>query len=177
MTEAQRTRYYIPAWSHASAACGWRMMGGRLLADLDHQVAAAAEYPHGHPLRDLLPRLIAHARAAAVQDHRAVNADDLRHACNAAASGWRHTSAMKLGNRDITRVVALFKLLADAQDVQALVDWEHPSDPPAAALARALRTADEQAAVAIARNAFHTDDLESLDAGKLRWLLGKVSTK
>jgi len=131
MTEAQRKRYYFPAWQAAAGRLGWRMRGGRLEADLAAQYteAQAEAAPEARsPGWDMRMQVIAIAEAQARQLHRAVTADDLRHACNLVASQGRVDGSDRLRHAEVTRAVQLFRLVADPDDLAAVTDWDEPDE-------------------------------------------------
>jgi hypothetical protein len=172
MTSAQRIRLYFPAWQKAARAWDWRMVKGRLLADLDAQ--AEAPWEPDHPLCALFPRLITAARQLALQEHRSATADDLRHACNLLISG-RSASSDSLTNAQLNRVVSLFNLLAHPESLAAIAEWDNPDLAARESLVRYVtRLAPEATTRAIASNAFGTKHWEDLELGKIRWLLGKL---
>lgn len=120
MTLAQQRRFYFPHWNRCAQNQNWTMAKGRLQsthlqtwsqaepAELYHRVWAAAENL---------------ARAA----HRAVIPEDLRHACHVVALGHDKPSAA-LDNQEVDRVVTLFKILADPDDLDAILAWSHPEN-------------------------------------------------
>lgn len=59
------------------------------------------------------------AQLAAQNAGREANADDLRHACTAAAIG-RHKSSKHFANADLDKVLALLRLLANPEDLRNL---------------------------------------------------------
>jgi len=185
MTSAQRKRYYFPAWQKCAAALGWRMRKARLEADLPTQYAQA-EAETGHsalcnphsaiacsPGWDMRLQVIAIAQSVARQSHRAVTADDLRHACNLVAADGKATSSDRLTHRQITRAVQLFNLLADPDDLAAVNAWLHPEDAERLDLIRYMerRPAKILAAYrAIADNRWGSIDWKTRGLDDLRWL-------
>jgi len=145
MTEAQRTRFYFPAWGKACHANDWHMVKGRLLAKRAKQ--------HGVPDVDALYQSIWNAaEALALQAHRAVTAEDLRHACHVVAVG-RDKSANDLTNGEVDKVVNLFRLLAEPDDLDAILAIQHPENSERTRLVHSLKKrAPEAKLLAIARN-------------------------
>ena len=150
MTPAQRQRLYGPAWSSLARARGWTMSRGRLQADLVWQL----EQARGHwpePAGPLLAQVLHAAADLARQAHRAVHADDLRHACNVAVSG--QPSGNRLSQAQLSRVIQLMRLLADPEDLGAVRDWIEPDGAERRHLvARILELAPATTVQAIARN-------------------------
>ena len=120
MTEAQSKRFYFPAWHKASLAQNWRMERGRLLASRQASWGFKEVDAAYHAVWDA-------AEGLARQQHRAVTAEDLRHGCHVAALGVDKSST-EFSNKELDRVVTLFKLLANAEDVDAMMDWLHPEN-------------------------------------------------
>ena len=156
MTPSQRTRFYFPAWGDAAKRRGWLMMEGRLLADLAAPLWLAPE----HPLTDLLPQIHAHARALAADAGRAPKPDDLRHGCTIALLG-RNKSSNSFTNAEVDRHVALFRLLAAPDDLNALRAFLEPEHAQRLRYLRACRLlATDSYILAIARDKFGPPDFE-----------------
>lgn len=145
MTEKQRTRFYFPAWGRCCHANDWRMANGRLVgqrADV-HGVA---------DVNALYQQVWDTAERLAVQAHCAVTADLLRHACHTVAVG-RDKSANDLTNAEVDRVVALFRLLTDPDDLDAVIALHHPENAERERLVFSLKQrAPHSRLLAIARN-------------------------
>jgi len=108
MTERQKKGLYFPNWSATVKANGWRMVSGRLqLGTLDSGLGS---------------ELVALGRQRAAALHRGCTVDDLRHAAHVLALG-RDKSSTTLTNAELDRVVCLFRLLADPDDLKALTQW------------------------------------------------------
>jgi hypothetical protein len=115
MTEKQRTRFYFPAWNVAVKANGWHMKDCRL------QIAPAGR----DRLSDLGRTVVAEALRRAGSEARGPRLDDLRHACHVVALG-RDKSSAKLDNREVDKVVALFRLLTEETDIAAGMRYDNP---------------------------------------------------
>lgn len=125
------------------------------------------------------------AEQLAQQEHRAVAADDLRHACYLVATtkvpGWPASaqpvdSLSALGNRTFSRVLVLWALLIDPDDIGAGMHWDHPENSERDTLVASLTKAAPDATLrAIAANAYGTRDWENLDLGQLRNLRSIVA--
>ena len=181
MTEAQRKHFYIPAWLACARVNDWRMVGGRLLADLAAQRERCNQIPE--PAAGVLFDVLAAAEKLARQDHCAVTADHLRHACNLVgtrreAQGVRHEgvlSSNKMTNGQLSQVVNLFNLLADPDDLTAVMHWLNPEEADRASLADHIaKLAHEAQLRAIAINAWNTSEWRDQDISRLRWLLREV---
>jgi len=156
MTPKESRRFYFPAWGDAAKRRGWLMMDGRLLADL----AARLWLPPEHPLTDLLPMIHTHARALAADAGRAPKPDDLRHACHLVALG-RDLSSKRMASAQTDRVVALFRLIADPENLAHLTAWAEPDEAPRRRYVRACRLlATDAYILAIARDKFGPHDFE-----------------
>ncbi len=176
MTEAQQRRLYFPAWERCARANHWVMERGRLVADLAKQTKDFLEWPgREHPVWMVGPAVIGYAEMLAVVGHRRVTAEDLRHGCNLVATGGKKESSGAMDNRETSRVVSLFALLEEPDNVGAVLEWLHPENAERRGLVSWIRKqAPEATLVAIARNAFGTVFWEDLDGGKLKWLAGQV---
>lgn len=132
LTERQ-IAYYQKRWIKTSGWNQWRMVGGRLLCDRE----APGQQSYWHRL------VWSWADRSAAEHHRAVTAEDLRRACNAAALGRFIDSTTKIGtSREFTRLLLLLGgtkcgprndiwtegLLnsADDTDANAAYDWGAP---------------------------------------------------
>ena len=71
-------------------------------------------------------KVLTTAEVLAHGHHRSVTADDLRRGCNVVATG--KISSGDLDNKQTNRVVALFKLLTDPDDLDAVMNWLHPEN-------------------------------------------------
>ncbi|HSM84591.1 MAG TPA: hypothetical protein VLT16_00510 [Candidatus Limnocylindrales bacterium] len=173
MTEAQQKRFYFPAWNACARVNDWRMVQGRLVADLRRQRAEAQGWPE--TAREVMLQVLDYAEQLAAQEHRAATAADLRHACNLVATQGRRSSSEDLDNKQTNRVVVLFKLLQEPEDLDAIMGWLHPEESDRKGLANFIRKqAPEATLVAIAKHAFGTIFWEDLEHGKLKWLLKQV---
>lgn len=112
MTQAQSTRFYFPAWNRAFTA-RWRRDRGTILPR------------EGAPVNELAEQVETMARARAARRSAPCSADDLRHACHVGAFG-RDISSKDLTNAQVDRVVALFELLADPDNLSAQMRWAAP---------------------------------------------------
>lgn len=174
MTEAQQRRFYFPQWNTCAVANDWLMKRGRLSADLDAQRVAYATWPD--PAGPLYAKVVTAAEQIARQEHRAVTADDLRHACNHVACG--RISSGDLTNTQTTRVVNLFRLLTDPDDLDAVMDWLHPQRQEKQSFIAFLRSrANEATLIAIAMNAFDTREIEKLEIDQLRFIARQVKNR
>lgn len=133
MTEAQQRSFYFPAWNRCTRANDWRMERGRLVGK-----RAAS---HGGPETSALyERVWIAAEELARRQARSVTAEDLRHACHVVALG-RDKSSKELRNAEVDRVVGLFRVLQDPDDLDALLDWLHPENGERKRLVAAIKAA------------------------------------
>lgn len=113
MTDKQRIRKYFPAWHAACRAQGW-----------NEQLFAAhlkPTYGAGEVARVYL-EIIKHATQIAQSNWQPLDRDDLRMACTIVATG-KAISSKLLDNRQLDRVLALFALLRDPNDLSAISAW------------------------------------------------------
>ena len=173
MTEAQKKRFYFPAWGRCAEAMDWRMEKGRLIVTLAGQRTEISGWPG--PAREAGLSVLDYAAAAAAEGRRRVTAEDLRHGCNLVATGGRESSSERLTNKEVNRVAVLFRLLREPEDLDAVIEWLHPENADKRSLLSYLRKlAGEDVLVAIARNAFGTSLIEGLEEQQLRWMLKQV---
>ena len=176
VTEAQQRRFYFPVWNTCAVANGWFMVKGRLRADLAAQREEYATW--SDPAREVYLKVLTAAEQLALADHTAVVADHLRRGCNLVASAGRHASSGDLTNAETNRVAALFKLLTDPEDLEAVMNWLHPENAEKGSFVSWLKKqAHEGVLIAISRNAFDTPDWESLPIEKLRWLCKQLKSR
>lgn len=105
MNDATRCRFYFPAWNKAVKAM------------------SASGY-HGPPEAEAVNRI---ADELSVKAHRQTTADDLRYACHIVAIG-KDKSSKELNAAETDRVVCLFQMLADPDDLRARMEWENPEE-------------------------------------------------
>ena len=176
MTEKQQRRFYFPAWNECARANDWVMVRGRLLADLVAQRQEFLKWPQ--VAADAGLSVLDYAEQLGLQEHRVVTAEDLRHGCNLVATAGRKQSSEALTNAELNRVVVLFRLLKEPEDLDAVMEWLHPDIADKRSLVGYLkRLAPEATLIAICRNAFGTIYWEGLDESKLRWLIKTVKEK
>jgi hypothetical protein len=170
MTEAQAKRFYFPAWRRCAEANDWVMVCGRLRGSPETTMNFWPE-----PARTAGAEVLKYAEQLAAQEHRAVTATDLRHGCNMAATGGRRQSSYDMDNRETNRVVVLFRLLQDPEDLDAVMEWLHPEIADKRSLVQFIKKqAPEAALVAISKNAWGTIFWEDAEVSRLRWLLKQV---
>lgn len=174
MTENQSKYFYFPKWNACAGANQWIMVRSRLLADLTQQRSAFKLWPE--PAGGVACCVLNMAEQLAEREHRAVKAEDLRHACNFHAGGTKSSKDLK--NKAVTRVVTLFRLLSDPWDLEAVMDWLNPDNQDRRAfIAWLKRTEHEAAIIAISINAFQTRDWEALKDDQLRWLCKQIKSR
>lgn len=176
LTPAQ-TLLHWKRWRACADANDWVETAGRLSADA--QRTAGESIHHRLVWRD--------AEQLAAAEHRAVTAGDLRHACyrvaTTAAPGRSSKrpiadSIKDLNNADFSRVLVLWRILIDPEDLAATIDWDHPERGQAEGMVKSIeRLAPDATIRAIAGNAFGTRLWEDLEVNKLRWLLRTLREK
>ncbi len=170
MTVKQRSRFYFPAWAAAARAHGWD--SPRSIQSAQRQECWATP-----ELNQLYQAIWAQAESMAAARHSShpshpsqVLPDDFRHACHVVAIG-RSKSANDLTNDECERVVALFNLLADPNDLRALMAWQSPNEARRARIIYWIeRNCVESYVVAVARDKFGTDNWQALHYEHLRQL-------
>lgn len=120
MTDKQKFKFYFPAWSACCKANGWRMSKGILQFDPEQLTAKSS-------------KVMTFARQRAVMANRPMTVDDLRHGAHWLALG-KDKSSEHLTNAELDRVVALFKVLGNPDDLGARLKqdaYERGEDPGA----------------------------------------------
>ena len=173
MTEAQQKRFYFPAWRKCAEANDWGEERRRLVRGAAESAAEIRTWPE--PAREAGLQVLEYAEQLARQEHRAVTAADLRHGCNLVATKGRRSGSEEMSNSETNRVVCLFRLLSDPDNLDFVMAWLNPEESDRKSLAAFIRKqAPEATLTAIARNAYGTVFWEDLEASKLRWILGQV---
>jgi hypothetical protein len=175
MSPEQRKYFYFPKlWAPLARAMDWRMEGGRLVANLDEQLAIAVNFPP--EAQQLLQELIAAAQGIAAGEHRATTSEDLRHACNLVASAGKTGSSDRLSQRNLNHFERMRNLLLNPwDDMNAMIAWLNPAEDDRQRSVVYLRTqADEARLRAISVNAWQTRDWETLDQAQLDALMAEV---
>lgn len=189
MTDAQKFKFYLPAWRRCAEANNWVMHGrpSRLQVDIEAQFEEVRQgspestlhgpkSPWPEPAQTEMLKVLTFAKQLSLQEARAVNAEDLRHACGMVAV--ETPSSKHLNNKQVNRVVTLFRLLEDPDDLDAVMDWLHPENAEKRSMVSFLRKcAPEATLVHIFRNAYGTIFWEDGDMQKLRWLAKQVKDR
>jgi hypothetical protein len=153
----------LPSWWSAGvsvcAANGWRMEKGRLV---ESAAASRARSRFHERTWDIAERL-------AREDHRAVTVNDLRHACYLAAAGKQ--SHLQLSNKEFNRVLSWWKVLADPDDLDAMMEWDSPEIAERRGLVQMIRrNSDPGYAEEISQRKHRTEFWEDLPIADLRKL-------
>ncbi len=153
MTSAQ-TSLYWRLWAKATASAGWKgktpAIDETRLTDMGRRVVEVAQ---------------------ALQGDGSLNAELLRHACHALALG-RLRSSKKLTNAELDRVLLVFRLVADGDDIAAVIAWDNPAEGETKRLTWSIRnTAPEPLILRLCRDKFGRADWENLAPTELRQLL------
>lgn len=137
MTANQQRRFYFPLWGKVCDAQDWRMENARLVGARQPAYGRAESTRLYNAVWDVAEILARH-------EHRAVKPDDLRHACHqvalstpgstpvsgvpaGVAPAVRKISSHTLTNKQLDRVAALFRVLIDPDDIDAMLAWSDPS--------------------------------------------------
>jgi len=168
VTPLQHKRFYLPAWTRCARANNWHNLGALRLPPRDVFSPLGTE---------LLTRVRDVADQLARADHRAVRPDDFRHACHIVALG-KNKSSLDLVNAECGRIVTLFRVLADPDDLEAVLDWENPERAEKRNLiAAAWHKAPEAYVRHLLRYRFHSANIENLSLGQLRQLCMTLSQR
>jgi hypothetical protein len=169
LTDAQKLLHW-KRWNACCHANDWSEAKKRL-------------HPQAQATRDLsiYHKLIwREAEKLALQEHRSVTAEDLRHACylvatapsplNGERAGVRGDASMsKLTNRHFSRVLVLWSLLIEPDDLDALMKWEHPEISEGEGLDKSIsRLAPDEYTRTIAGRIYGTRLWEDLDVQQKR---------
>jgi hypothetical protein len=163
VTDKQLKHFYFPLWGRVTRANDWHMVKGRL-----HGQRAES---HGPPdINELYQSVWRLASASAASQHRSITPDDLRHATHRAALG-RDKSAKDLTNTELDKVAALMKLLAEPDDLDAVVDFLHPENSEHDRLIYSIeRLADGPYIDRLAADRWGAADWHSLENAQLKQL-------
>lgn len=163
MTPAQAKFKYWPAWNRAARAQGWRTEAGVL-------IATGPQRWGGNDTSELLDGIWALARRLAETSGEKLGPDHFRHACHMAAVG-RDKSSADLTNLEFDRVLVCFALMADPDNLDAMISWSHPEIE---VRKRMLWWLDNRCvggyARSLCRQKFGTDDWHSLNDEQVREL-------
>lgn len=118
MTDRSRIRFYLPAWTRA-----WR------------RLRALTTLPEPSTVPDQLLHQVWQVAARSTEPRRD---DAFRHACHVVALG-RDPSSKTMTAGEADRVVLLFRLLADPEDLGAMMKWEQGTGPDRNRLLWAIR--------------------------------------
>lgn len=162
MTDAQKFRFYFPAWTACVRANGWHMAKGRLAGAIEPGTRSAEH-----------SAVIEHAQRFAVASGRTLNLETLRHGAHIVALG-RDKSSADLSNQELERVVALFAVVADPDDLAARLTWDayqRGEDPGAVKRVEwFIRRCPDAYARAVAQDKFGTRQWENLTLAQKRTL-------
>ena len=164
MTNNQRIYFYFPAWNRAAREQDWRMEKKRLVGK--QRATWGVNEVNG-----IYQSLWGFARRIADREARAPLPDDFRHAMHIAALG-QDKSSKDLVTREINRIVAGFCLMADCDDLDALMIWLFPeNDERKRRIWFIENRVIESYARKICHSKFGTDDWHSLTNDGVRELL------
>jgi len=159
MSPEQARRFYFPEWNGCCRANQWRTEHGRLV-----QPREPVNVMH----RELL------AKVYAVRDQLALKVaaplDALRHACHIVAL-TKNKSSKELTNDEVTRVVDLFRVLAEPDNLKYVAHWTDPElSKKKNLMVMAKAKAPWAYIVSIMTDKFHTEHLDELSVGQLQKL-------
>lgn len=162
MTESQRKRFYFKeCWTPLATVLEWRMENGRLVGELTEQLTLSRLWPD-HAAK-LFNDIVLKAIKLATEDHIAVDAETLRHACNFVASNQRTTSSKDLRQTEVNHFARLCAVLRDPWDFNAAHAWLNPAEDDQKRYIAFVRGASFEAAfIAVAGNKYprrHWTDL------------------
>lgn len=158
MTTPQRRAKYFPAW-HRACDANWTTLNHRLVPVPDRR-------PSG-----TLAKVEEIAFARANKLGVTPRFEDYRHACHILALG-EEKSSKDMTDLELDRVLAIFALLQDPDDLQATMDAEHPTKSQMRRIRWSICNSPmgESYVRAVARNKFGTARWESLNETQLRQL-------
>lgn len=155
MTTVQAKKLYWPLWSKALRMAWFKH-------PTDGLVIQSAE--------PLAAEITLAAQESADAEFRSVTANDLRHAAHRMALG-RDKSSSHLTNRELDRIVALFRILGDPDDLKARLEYDHPERGERRRQDYVVRTAVPEAyARHVAADKFGTTNLDGLNDHQTREL-------
>lgn len=107
----------------------------------------------------------------AARDARKVDAEVLRHACHVVALG-RQKSSKTLTNAELDRVLLVFRLIVNADDLAAVIAWDQPDQGQVKRLTWSIKHVSPEAmTVHVAKDKFGRGDWWNLGVTELRQLL------
>jgi hypothetical protein len=162
MTPAQKTRFYLPAWTAAWRA-NWHMVEGR--------VTALPNLPPNE-FRDTVAAVAAELCA---KEDRLPKADDIRRACTFVAT--KKHSSKGLNTAQTNRLVSLLKLLVNPENLAAMVGWTSPQQAADQALDARLRKFPQAYAEQISYGKFGTIRYMSLSHTQKSHLLWTLNNR
>lgn len=158
MTDRSRIRFYLPAWTRACRRL-------RLLTSL----------PEPSTVPDQLLHQVWHVAAGRTDERRE---DALRHACHVVALG-KDPSSKTMTAAEADRVVVLFRLLANPEDLAAMTAWDRGTVPDRNRLLWKIRNlghADHYIG-AIAGDKFGETDINRLTTPQLHDLVRTLAAR
>lgn len=127
-------------------------------------LASATGTVMGTKVRDMADHMSVRAGCA-------VDAEVLRHACHVVALG-RDKSSKVLTNAELDRVLLVFKLVINGDDLASVIAWEQPDQGQVKRLTWSIRnTAPEALIVHVCKDKFGKGDWWNLGTTELRQLL------
>jgi hypothetical protein len=166
MLSPAQIELYGPAWGRVCEANQWRQARGRLVPE-----ARGPGFSRFHAL------VWARSDQHALAEHKGVGVENLRRGCNAVITG-RFCSTWDLTNFQFTRLLNLFDLLIDPDNLAAVIRWEHPENDERAWKIALLRRLRHDAQIAhVSQDLFQTMNWEELPLPQLEALRRKFWTQ
>ena len=161
-------RFYWPAWAAAWAA-GWESDRGTAIPKRLREEPVDPDLPSASQVDAIAERLRGPER---------LTDDHIRHACHVRALG-RDKSANDLTPGDADRVVALFRLIADPWDLDAIRNWSEPGIAERRRLLWRIRhhPIGGDYVSSILRDRFGTDNPDSLENHQLRQAIATLAQR
>lgn len=159
-------RLYLREWGKAWKAHWSGVRKGEPLARPDRKPSA---------MRD---RVLQAAGMLAMRDESPLTAETIRHACHVVALG-KDCGSWALRNKELDRVLAVFRLLANDANLGAQLRLDNPEIGARERMMHSIRNVDMGPAyvASISRDKFGTENWQSLDATRMQQLLMTIKAR
>lgn len=166
MTDKQAKHFYWPTWNRCCRANGWTSK--QTLRDGRSENQGLSEW-HA--------KVWSTAEVLAAKEHVGVSLDHLRKACHVLALG-APVSSKKLSSTAVNRVVSLFKVLTDPENLSAVMEWMNPENTQRRVLISKIKAHCHEAYIRhISGDVFGTSNWEGLNAVQLLGLARKLGAR
>jgi hypothetical protein len=172
MSPEQARHFYFPQWNACAVACGWNTQAAIMATVGRDSVEPTNEVRSVAPpfAEELIARVETCARQLAISEHRHLTPNDFRHGCTIVALG-KNKSSKDFTNDEVTRVVDLFRVLAQPLSIKAIQHWQDPLlSKKENLIIQAKKKAQPEYIAAITADKFHTRVLEDLSIAQLQKL-------